>query len=79
MRGSRKYGNESLGFINLGSVLDEQISPLLHQVSSYYGPCRTDAFYLSQLEAEWGNGRITPRILNLASGWGQDLGVEAEF
>lgn len=43
------------------------------------GPGRTDAFYASQLEGEWGNGRITPCILNLGSGWRQSFGVEAEF
>jgi len=52
---------------------------LLLQVSSYYGPGRTDAFYVSQLEGEWGNGSVKPYILNMAGGWRQDIGVEAEF
>jgi hypothetical protein len=36
-------------------------------------------FMYHSLKANGGNGRITPRILNLASGRRQDLGVEAEF
>ena len=52
---------------------------MLLQGSSYYGPGRKDAFYVSQLEGERGEWSYNAKHFNLASGWRQDLGVEAEF